>query len=171
VPVERTEAGAGGRARGGGEPEPVADGAAVGAHERAIRVPAEERLHERLVALEAAGRQQHGAGADLLPARDDTAHPALVEQQRLHRRVQPQVADLSSPVRVQRVDVGAVGDAEAEVLRPALADRHARVAGRRHRGLEALDQDAPELGIPVGEQRRQRGDVRRGPQNPGGEIG
>ena len=86
------------------------------------------------------------------PATTPHTRPVL-DQQRPHRRVQPQVVDLRRPVRVQRVDVGAVGDAEAEVLRPALGDRHAGVARRGHGGLEALDQHPPELRIAVRQQR------------------
>jgi hypothetical protein len=71
---------------------------------------------------------------------------------------------------VQRVNVGAVRDPEPEVLRPALADRHAGVARGGHGGLEALHEYLRELRLTVGEQRTRGRDVRRGPQNPGGEI-
>ena len=72
---------------------------------------------------------------------------------------------------VELVDVRPVGDAEAEMLRPALSDRHARVANPRHRRFEALDQRTAELGIALGEDRLHRLDVRRRPQDPGRERG
>jgi hypothetical protein len=164
VPVERPEPGARGRARGRREPEPVPHAAAVGAHQHPVGVPAEEALDQLPVTLETSGGEQDGPRTDLLAARDDALDaPVRRDEQRPDRRVQAQIVDRGRPVIVQRVDVGPVRDAETEVPRPPLRDRHAGVAGRRHSGLEALDEHAAELRIAVREQLAQRRDVGRGP--------
>ena len=130
MPVEPAEAAARGCPDRLGHPQPVPDAPGVRADRHQIAVEADQALHELRVALEAARRDQHRAGAHLegpfavarLHARD---RPVVVDQQPAAGAPEPDLAagrhDALLQHLEQRDDVDAVGDAVAHLARPALA--------------------------------------------------